>query len=91
MHGGGAAAAAAAVARAIKASGTLVSVDPQVFQAIVNRQDDPLVVRAEGWLYGTMHKYLTSYKGLAFYTRTREPLTLPGRAEILKAKKMWTP
>ena len=41
MHSG---AAAAAIAQAIKASGAIVRMDPNDFQQIVARADEPLVV-----------------------------------------------
>ena len=88
---GGAAAAAAAVATAIKASGTLVSLEPQEFQRLLSHSDGALVVRAPGGLFSSGHKYLTSYKGLAFYSSSKEPLTMPRSCEVIDAKKIWIP
>jgi hypothetical protein len=86
-----AAAQAAAIAQAIKASGTLVRVEPQDFLRILNRQEAPLIVRAPGGVFRTRWYYLTSYKGLAFLALSPEPLPLPGRAEIIDARKIWVP
>lgn len=91
---GGAAAAAggaAAIANAIKASGAIVSVESDDFETILRRAEAPLIVCATGGLFSTKHHYLTSYKGLIFFTKTATPLTLPGRAEIINAKKIWIP
>jgi hypothetical protein len=41
--------------------------------------------------FSTKHHYLTSYKGLLFYTRTQTSLPLPGAAEIVNANKIWIP
>lgn len=87
----GAAAAAAAVANAIKASGVLVRVSADDFQRIVERGDEPLVVAARAGFLSRAYDYLTSYKGLAFYTRSREPLALGGEVEIVTAKQIWMP
>ena len=65
----GGAAHAAAIAQAIKASGVLVRVEPMEFLKILNRQDEPLVVIATGGVFRTWWRYLTSYKGLAFFTK----------------------
>lgn len=89
--GGAAAAAAAAIAQAIKASGAIVRVAPEEFLKIVSRQESPLVVTAEGGFIGTNHQYLASYKGLAFFTKSSDPLNLPSDAELIVSKKIWIP
>ena len=85
------AAAAAAIANAIKASGVLVRVTPEDFAAILRRTERPLVVASQGGFFSTSYKYLTSYKGLAFYTKSRTPLVLPTGAEIVNAKGISIP
>jgi hypothetical protein len=85
------AAAAAAAMNAIKASGAIVQVAPEDFQRLVMRLDDPLVVVNESSFFGTRYKYLTAYKGLVFYTKSREPLSVGGRAELIRAKRIWIP
>jgi hypothetical protein len=87
----GAAAAGAAMAEAIKASGILVQVEPDVFQNIVSRIEKPLVVLAEGGLFSTTYKYLVGYKGLAFYTKSKYEVMMPIGAEIIKAKNISIP
>jgi hypothetical protein len=87
----GAAAAAAAIAQAIKASGVLVRVEPAEFEAIVGRTKAPLVVTAKGGLFSTNYQYLTSYKGLAFFTYSDAQLPLPGDVEVIVAKKILIP
>ncbi|HEX8635795.1 MAG TPA: hypothetical protein VF703_16720 [Pyrinomonadaceae bacterium] len=89
--GATAAMAAAAIANAIKASGVLVNVAPEDFAAIVRRTERPLVVTAEGGMFSTHYKYLTSYKGLAFYTKARVPLVLPSDAEVVRARGISIP
>ena len=85
------AAAAAAIAQAIKASGAIVNVEPEDFLSSVQRQKEPLVVHATGGFFSTNYQYLTSYKGLAFYTKSANPLDLPGGSEVVLAKKIWIP
>ena len=87
----GAAGAAAALANAVKASGVLVNVSAEDFAAILRRTERPLVVASEGGFFSTSYKYLTSYKGLAFYTKSRVPLVLPAGAEIVRAKSISIP
>ena len=88
---GAVAAAAAAIANAIKASGVVVRVDPASFQTILRRVENPLVIYAEGGFFSKNYLYLVSYKGFAFFTRSSEPILLPGETETIVAKKIWTP
>jgi hypothetical protein len=91
MAAGAAGAAAAAIAQATKASGVLVRLDPAEFMRVVGRVPDPLVVVATGGLFTKNYQYLVSYKGLAFYTKSAEPLPLPATAEVIAAKGIWMP
>jgi hypothetical protein len=91
VAGGAAAAAGAAIAEAIKASGAIVSVEPQDFEAILRKIEAPLIVCAQGGVFTTKYSYLTAYKGLVFYTRTQTPLLLPRGAELINARKIWIP
>jgi hypothetical protein len=87
----GAAAAAAAIAQAIKASGAIVRVSPDDFLVLLKRQREPLVIHATGGFFSTNYQYLTSYKGLAFFTKAPAPLDLPSTSEVVVAQKIWIP
>jgi hypothetical protein len=91
MSAAAGAAAAAATAQAIKASGAIVSVEPSDFLTILQRQQSPLVIHATGGFFKTNYQYLTSYKGLAFYTKSPDPLNLPSATELVLAKSIWIP
>ena len=95
MSAGGAAgaagAAAAAIAQALKASGVLVRVAPAEFLRILRRQREPLVVHAKGGIFRTSYQYLTSYKGLAFFAKSPDPLDLPSGCETVLAGGIWIP
>ncbi|HET9226509.1 MAG TPA: hypothetical protein VFR31_07560 [Thermoanaerobaculia bacterium] len=84
-------AAAHATAQAIKASGAIVRVEPEEFLKILGRSAEPLVVSAPGGFLSGGQDYLTSYKGLAFFTNSQKPLNLPEGAEIVAAQKIWIP
>jgi len=88
-HGGGA--AAAAIANAIKASGSIVRVEPNTFANILQKVERPLIVYYQGGLFSARHQYLTSYKGLTFFTKSNEQIDLPRGVEVIVAKKIWMP
>lgn len=81
------------VANAVKASGVIVHVTPEDFLSLLSRAEKPLVVAASvKGLFGTSYTaYLASHKGLAFYTKSKTPLHLPGSAEVVQARKIWIP
>jgi hypothetical protein len=89
MSAGGA--AARVMIAAIGASGVIVRVEPDDFIGILQRQSGALVVHATGGFISTEYRYLTSYKGLAFYTKARAPLDLQPGTELVQAKSMWVP
>jgi hypothetical protein len=89
-HAGGAA-AAAMIAQATKASGVLVRIEPDGFLAILDWNDAPLVVHAPGGFFGSRHNYLTSYRGLAFFTQSKTELALPVHCQVVEASKIWIP
>ena len=91
MGAAGAGAAAAAMVQAVKASGTIVRVEPEEFERILARQPGLLVVTAQGGIFSTKYQYLTSYKGLAFFTESATPLNLASNIELVTAKKIWIP
>lgn len=80
----------AAATNALKASGVIVRVEPREFVALVGRSDSPLVVIAHGGIFRKHFQYLTSYKGLAFYTTSPTALILP-KAETMIAKSISIP
>lgn len=89
---------ASAIVQAIKASGAIVEMAPQDFLEILSRTQKPLIVvdrqrRDRGFLSTPVYsyRYLTEYKGLMFYTRTKSKLQMPVDAEMIYAKSMWIP
>jgi hypothetical protein len=80
-----------AIANAIKASGAVVRVEPGDFMAILKRADAPLVVTGMGGVFKKHYQYLTSYRGLAFFTKSPQALVLPSRVELIAAKSISIP
>jgi hypothetical protein len=89
--GAAAAAAAAAIANAIKASGAIVRMEPAEFERMLRRVENPLVVCATGGFFRTNFQYLFGYKGMVFFTKSPQPLSVPPGTEIVRAEKIWVP
>lgn len=79
------------LAQALRASGIIVRLKAPEFQKILRGTEAPLVVVCRNRFLGRGYRYLTSYKGIAFYTRSSRPLELPPEAEIIEARSIWVP
>ena len=93
MSTGRAAAAAAAaqqIANASASFGPCVRVDGREFLRVLSLSESPLVAACEssGWFTGPRYRYLTSYKGLTFYSKSPTPLELPAGVEVVTVGKM---
>ena len=86
----GAVGAYAASLEALKAVGPIVCVEPSEFLAILEKVEEPLVVHSRGTLW-TRHKYLTNYKGLVFFTKSKDALLIPASVELVTAKRISLP
>ena len=91
LAGAAGGAAATMIARAIKASGAIVRVEPNDFVSILSKRDNPLLVLAVGGFPKKKYQYLTGYKGLVFFTKSAAPLELTSGTELVTAKKIWIP
>ncbi|MCD5414774.1 MAG: hypothetical protein LR001_07225 [Clostridiales bacterium] len=91
MYTGGAGAAAVVIANAIKSSGAIIVLEVRDFMSILAKTKDPLVVTAEGGLFKKKNRYITSYKGLFFYTQAEDVIKLPLGTELIKAKSISIP
>jgi hypothetical protein len=85
-----AAAAASSRMNAIKAFGVIVRVRADTFNAILQKQDAPLVVISD-CLFGSSKKYLTSYKGLTFFCKTNQTIQFPSNSEKITSDSISVP
>jgi hypothetical protein len=65
--------------------------DSSEFMKVLSRVESPVIVSAKGGFLNRKYVYLTSYKGLFFYTQSPAPLQLPYKAEIIAASSIWIP
>jgi hypothetical protein len=91
MSASAGAAAAAAIANAIKASGVIVQVSEEDFVNILSKSERPLVICSTGGFFSKKYRYMTSYKGFAFFTKCPAPLMFSPKVETVVAGKIWIP
>ena len=90
MTYGAAGFAAMQAMNASKAMGSIVTVEPAEFLDILGKTEKPLVVHSPSG-FMTKNKYITSYKGLVFFTKTKDEILIPAAVEIINAKKISIP
>lgn len=90
MTNGAAGFVAVQAMNANKAMGSIITVEPEQFLDILGKTEKPLVVHSPSGIL-TKNKYITSYKGLVFFTKTKDQLLIPAAAEIINAKKISVP
>ncbi|MDN5200820.1 hypothetical protein QQ008_05595 [Fulvivirgaceae bacterium BMA10] len=91
MNGAGTAAHVAAIQNAIKASGAIIKIEVNEFVSLLSKMDPGLVIESQGGLFSASFKYLTSYKGFVFYTKSGDRLSISGKHEMIRAKRIWVP
>jgi hypothetical protein len=76
---------------ATRVTSVLVRMEPAAFRKLLDRMKEPLVVVVESGVFKTSFHYLTSYKGLTFYTKSDKELGLPNGAEVITAEEISLP
>ena len=76
---------------ALKACGSIISLDEVEFERLLEKTPKPMVVLSVGRGMNPARKYLTSYRGLTFYCRTKKEVLVPKDAEVVRAKKISVP
>jgi hypothetical protein len=76
---------------ALKAMGSIVSVTPDDFRRVVSKNEDALVIFHYGGTFKKHYKYLTTYKGFTFYTKSDSKLSFNLPVEIVEADKISIP
>lgn len=76
--------------RNVRSVGPRVRVDDNVFQTLLSRSAEPLVLHQGSGGLIRRHLYRTVYKGVTFACLTRQALTLPSQAEVVEVKGIST-
>ena len=87
----GAAQQQANLINAVRSFGVVCTVEQDEFMTLVSHQECPLVLTSVGGIFTTEYRYLTSYKGIAFFCKTPYQLQIPDTAETVQVKNLVVP
>lgn len=69
----------------------IVTVENDEFMRLVKQANDPMIIhQIPGWFSG-QNRYLLTYRGVTFYTRSKEELSISKNAEVITAKYFYVP
>lgn len=74
-----------------KMNGVFVKLQPEDFQNLLSRNEGLAVVATSTTFFGTTYTYVTSYKGLVFYCKTKSQLSISSRHETIVAQSISLP
>ena len=77
--------------QALKAFGSIVRIEPNVFLELLSLQEQPLVVQGSGGFLTSHYRYIMSYQGITFFAKSNKKLELPANAKIIETKKVFVP
>ena len=79
------------MSNAIKACGSIISVEIDGFLSILKKAESLVVVTSQVGIWRKRQIYMTSYKGLTFWCSSDIPIDLPKNVELVIAKKIQIP
>jgi len=64
----------------------VVETEPEDFMSVISKSEKPLVITVSSGVMKKEYKYLTTCRGLIFFTRSKTPLELPPGIDVVVAK-----
>ena len=71
--------------------GIVISVETDEFMRLMKQAGNALIIHQQPSWWQTYNRYLMSYRGMAFYTRSKEELSISKYAEVIAAKNFYVP
>ncbi len=79
------------IQNALRVNGAFVRLSPEDFQNLLNRSEDLIVVTSKTGIFNNTYLFLTSYKGLIFYCKNKEQISIPSKHEKLHSESITLP
>jgi hypothetical protein len=79
------------IQQALKMNGVFVQLTKEDFGKLINENEDLIIVVSKIGLFTTQYLHLTSYKGLVFYCKCKEPLPISSKNETIYSNSISLP
>lgn len=77
--------------QALKMNGAFIKLTPEDFQNLLNRNENLAVAVSKASFFKTTYTYVTSHKGLIFYCKHNEQLSIPSKHETINTSSISLP
>lgn len=77
--------------QALKMNGAFIKLTAEDFQNLLNRNENLAVVLSKASFFKTTYTYVTSHKGLIFYCKNDEQLSVPSKHELINSSSISLP
>ena len=67
-------------------SGVIVQVETDEFQRLLKEVRDPMVVHQKPSWWQPYHRYLLNYRGMTFYIKTKQEISISKYVNLVSAK-----
>lgn len=71
--------------------GIVISVENDEFMRLMKQANDVIVIHQKPTWWQSYNRYLMSYRGMTFYTRSKEELVISKYSEVVTAKHFYAP
>ena len=72
-------------------SSVVISVETDEFMRLLKEAGNPVVIHQPSKWWQPYNRYLLTYRGMTFYTRTKEELVISKYADTVQAKSFYVP
>ena len=79
------------IQQALKMNGVFVKITKEDFQNLINRNEGLVIVVSKTGLFSNQYLHVTSYKGLVFYCKNKDVLSISNKNETLYSNSISLP
>ncbi len=79
------------IRQALKMNGVFVQLTVEDFRKLISKNEGLVIVVSKTGLFTTRYLHVTSYKGLVFYCKCKEPLPISSKNETIYSNSISLP
>lgn len=71
--------------------GASIEVTPKIFENIMQKKKNGIIVTAKSGFFSKVYKYQAFYEGFTFFMSTPDPINISAEFTLVVAEKIYTP